>query len=100
MKRFLAALAVACLCTPALAQQSQPVCFPAEDALKAALTKYHEQPMALGLAGNGKIIVLTLSPEGSWTIWIQPQPGILCQLLGGDSWDMKPALMQKPRQDT
>ena len=89
MKRFLAALAVACLCTPALAQQNQPVCFPADIVLQSLADKYGEVPAVMGAMDTGALMVIVANDKtGSWSLLIHP-PGkedILCIGMTGDGW--------------
>lgn len=62
-------------------------CSPRDDVVKQLFEKYHEAPVAIGLASNGNLLeVLTAADGSTWTM-IQTSPaGISCLVAAGESW--------------
>lgn len=69
----------------------QPHCVPRDHVLTHLLKKYQEQPIAMGLANNGGIIEVLVSPDGnSWTIMITMPNQISCIVSAGEGWELIP----------
>ncbi len=58
------------------------VCGPSADVLKGALEKYHEQPAFEGTTVGGNSVVMTMGPDGAWTIFLV-QADKLCAIAAG-----------------
>ncbi len=58
------------------------VCDPAAEVLKGALEKYHEAPVFDGATISGGPVIITMGPDGSWTMFLV-QPGKLCGIAAG-----------------
>lgn len=70
-------------------------CGPAELVLQGLSSRYNETPAYEGSA-NGKQVVVTIAPSGSFTVLGAPAPGMLCMLFAGDGWS---AASPKPPAD-
>jgi hypothetical protein len=88
MSKLALLLAAAALALPVTAANagSNP-CSPRNDVLSQLSQKYHEAPIAIGLASNGNLVeVLAASDGTTWTI-IQTSPaGLSCLVAAGESW--------------
>ncbi len=58
------------------------VCDPVAEVLKGALEKYHEAPVFDGATISGGPVIITMGPDGSWTMFLV-QPGKLCGIAAG-----------------
>ena len=47
---------------------------------------YSEVPVALGLASNGSVVEVVVSPSGSFTILYTMPSGLACVMAAGESW--------------
>lgn len=65
--------------------QADTACGAALTMLSFAAQNYHEAPTAGGDI-DGKPVMLTVSPEGTWTIFVSPTPGVLCSFASGANW--------------
>jgi len=82
--RPLLVLAALLLAAPASAQT---VCGKRDDVLKKLLESYDETPHQWGLANNGGVVELMMSPGGkTWTIVITLPGGPMCFVGSGDGW--------------
>lgn len=83
----LAALALACAPLPAFAQ----ACFPWADALKIDHEQFGQLPAFIASTDGGAVIVLTVNEKsGAWTLWVQPNPDIMCVAATGEGWEKAP----------
>ncbi len=48
---------------------------------------YRENPVAMGLAANGKMLEILVSRSGSWTILITSPDGRSCVVAVGENWE-------------
>lgn len=81
-------LALAIVAVPALAQQQQPPCAPLETVLRALEAGPHEVPAFRGVDERGVLALLTLSPDGSYTVLVvNPQNRIACVVSTGSGWE-------------
>jgi hypothetical protein len=95
IRRFAVILMTSFLASfPALAQQ--PPCGTREEVLNVLSEKYHEIPIAGGLANNGALIQLLTSADGAtWTIaMIQPN-GFACLLATGENWQARERMSEE-----
>jgi len=74
--------------------QAAPVCGNRDKVLASLSAKYHEEPVAVGVAANGGVIEVLKSPDGeSWTILFTYPGGPSCLVASGDAWqDLAPKL--------
>ena len=80
----LLALAIA---IPATAIAAPAPCGQRKDLLAQLVERYHEAPVAVGLANNGALVEVLTSDDGStWTILITRANGISCLVAAGESW--------------
>lgn len=92
---FLVALAVA---AAPLAAWAEPRCMGQADALADLKERYGEDLRWSGLIENGKLLAVTLAPDGTtWTALVIAPDGRACFLAAGESWAEKPA--QAPGED-
>ena len=84
------ALAFAMIAAPAFAQQQPPqaACAERNDLLTQLKDKYQEDPAAFGMTGNGAVVELMTSDNGSWTLMISFPNGRSCLMATGDSWEL------------
>ena len=53
--------------------------------------RFAEQPQAVGLILDRRIMELFVSARGTWSIVLTDQRGIACLVMAGDGWDQVPA---------
>ncbi|MFQ5783810.1 MAG: hypothetical protein ACE5H8_03180 [Alphaproteobacteria bacterium] len=80
---FMVALLAA---VPAMAQEAAP-CVKRSDFLKHLSTNYDEAPVAMGVTASGRVLEITASDNGSWTIIVTMPNGISCGIASGESWE-------------
>jgi hypothetical protein len=92
MRRIALALAAMMMAVPALADgPSGPVCDARSEVLGHLAGKYHESPVALGLATNGGVVELLTAVDGkTWTIVITLPNGQTCLVAAGENWENQP----------
>lgn len=73
------------LASPALAQQVP--CAPVDVVLKALEDNAKEVPTGMGRDERGFIAVLTLSPDGSYSVLGIRPDGVACLLSTGQGWE-------------
>ena len=61
-------------------------CAERADILAHLSTKFEENPIAMGLTSDGKVLEVLASEAGSWTIIVTMPTGITCGLSFGESW--------------
>ena len=79
------------LASPALAQQVP--CAPVDQVLQALEQNAKEVPSGMGRDERGFIAVLTMSPEGSYSVLAIRPDGVACLLSTGAGWQ---AIEAKP----
>lgn len=58
------------------------------DTFLAQLAKSHQEaPIAVGLLGNGSVIEVLTSENGSWTMLVTDPNGATCVLAAGEAWE-------------
>lgn len=87
-----AALTAALLHSEYARAQGMP-CAPREQLVQVLTSEHKEQQEGQGLAPNGTIVELFVSPAGSWTILLSRPDGVSCIAAGGTDWE--PAPVQK-----
>jgi len=71
-------------CADARAQGAQ--CLPRDAALSAALSRYGEVPAFIAKSDSGVDVLVTVAPDGNWTLWAAPSPDVLCMIVSGREW--------------
>jgi hypothetical protein len=108
----IAGLVLAMLATPALAQQqpssadvdpsaraprtaggSAPACGDRNDLLTQLKDKYKESPTGIGMTGQGSVVELMTSENGSWTLVLSFPNGRSCLMATGEGWELWQARM-------
>lgn len=67
---------------PAMAAQ----CAPRDEVAKTLETNFNEKPAGMGLADSGSLVVVFVSPTGTWTAATVTAEGIACVLGVGNAW--------------
>jgi hypothetical protein len=93
MRLILPIAAIACLATPAMAQDTPrqgPDCQPAE-AMKAHLaSKYSESQIASGLSLDGTLVMVFAKPDNSTFTVVKVTPkGLACMIDAGQDWQRR-----------
>jgi hypothetical protein len=52
--------------------------------------KFAEQTISMGLAGNGTVVEVLSSEDGTWSILMTAPNGVSCLLAAGDYWQQLP----------
>ncbi|MEQ8349434.1 MAG: hypothetical protein RIB84_06340 [Sneathiellaceae bacterium] len=86
MRTLLAAAAALAILLPVAAQGG--MCVDAEKGHRMLAERYHEQPVARGVA-DGRLVLLYTSSDGeTWTVAaIDPAHNAICIIAAGESWD-------------
>lgn len=81
------AAVVALVAVWAPAALSQGSCAPRATVLAFLDGKHDERRVAWGLAGTGRIVDVTVSPDGAtWTILVTKPDGTTCIIAAGRNW--------------
>lgn len=84
-----ALLTVGASATAAL--EDSMACGKREDMLGHLSGKYHEEPVAMGLATNGSLVEILASTAGdSFTIVYTTPEGLTCMMAAGNNWEILP----------
>jgi hypothetical protein len=77
------------IAVPAAAQMPpQNACGDRGDMLVQLKDKYQEDPAGFGLTGNGAVVELMTSENGSWTLMLSFPNGRSCLMATGDGWEL------------
>jgi hypothetical protein len=68
------------------APASAATCAPREEFVKALASQFNEKPIGMGLAGSGAMVVLFVSPAGTWTAATVSTTGSACLVGSGNNW--------------
>ena len=80
-------VALCALAAPAMAAQ----CAPREEVAKTLASDFNEKPAGMGLADSGSLVVIFVSPAGTWTATSVSAEGTACVLSVGNGWmDLTP----------
>lgn len=66
---------------------SAMVCGKHDILIEALDRQYQERQRSLGLTGNGALIEVYASEEGTWTILLTTPDGAACILADGEAWE-------------
>jgi len=72
---------------PALAQQ-ELMCAPREEVARQLGAQFSEVAVTRGLTGDGMLLEVFASPEGTWTAVLSEPKGVSCLVSGGEAWQM------------
>jgi hypothetical protein len=75
--------------SPSFSQAAEsPVCGSRPDLLKQLSTRFHEQPVALGVTSTGSLIELLTTDNGTtWSLMISNPNGSSCLVAAGEGWE-------------
>lgn len=80
-----ALLATAALAAPAFAQ-GDLMCAPRDEVVKQLGAQFSETPVSRGLTGDGMLLEVFASPQGTWTAVLSEPTGVSCLVSGGEAW--------------
>ncbi len=66
---------------------AQQVCGPHEELTKRLEMSYHEKSKGFGLVGNGGLVELFVSDNGTWSFIITRPDGLTCLMAAGKNWE-------------
>jgi hypothetical protein len=90
-------IALCALAAPAMAAQ----CAPREEVAKTLASNFNEKPAGMGLADSGSLVVIFVSPAGTWTAASVSAEGTACVLGVGNGWtDMTPPVGAVAQSDS
>ena len=85
LKRGVAA-ALSAVALLALATSANAACAPREDVVKTLASNFNEKPVGMGLSSGGSLVVIFVSPAGTWTATTVSAAGDACVVSAGDGW--------------
>ena len=65
---------------------AQVICSERGKFIERLATRYHEAPVAMGLAANGSVVEVLASDSGTWTIIVTTPAGRSCVVASGEAW--------------
>jgi hypothetical protein len=83
--------ALALLCGSVLSQPAEAatkLCGERDQILKRLEQVHQETPQAIGLAGDGALVEVLVSPEGGWTMLVTYPRRPTCVVAAGAAWEM------------
>lgn len=81
----LSAFILATTATPVLAQ-GELMCAPRDEVVKQLGLQFSETPVSRGLTGDGMLLEVFASPQGTWTAVLSEPTGVSCLVSGGEGW--------------
>lgn len=88
MRRALAAIVFAVAIAVAAPAHAQLKCGDRLEALAHLAERYHEAPVAIGVATNGGVVEVLASADGkTWTIIVTLPNGRACLIAAGGDWE-------------
>ncbi len=89
--KTLLAVALAALVSPALAKDTLTNgCGPFAVALRLAMDQFGEAPAFIAIRGTSVITITVNARTGSFTVWAQKTPDIMCAVDAGEGWQVAP----------
>lgn len=79
------ALATAIVSAPAFAQ-GELMCAPRDEVVKQLGAQFSETAVSRGLTGDGMLLEVFASPQGTWTAVLSEPTGVSCLVSGGEAW--------------
>jgi hypothetical protein len=81
-----AALALVCSTPVSAPAAAAKICGARNEILQRLEQRHNETPRALGLASDGGVIEVLVSPEGGWTILVSYPDRPTCVVAVGEAW--------------
>ncbi len=81
----LSALLASFATAPAFAQ-GELMCAPRDEVVKQLGAQFSEAPVSRGMTGDGMLLEVFASPQGTWTAVLSEPTGVSCLVSGGDGW--------------
>jgi hypothetical protein len=83
---------------PAHADDALPAnFFPWQKALSIAKDKFGEVPAYIAETATGVVLTVTVNPStGTWTLWGQNKPDVMCAITVGKGWENAPDSVVHP----
>lgn len=78
-------VATVALATPAVAR-GELMCAPRDEVVKQLGAQFSETPVSRGLTGDGMLLEVFASPQGTWTAVLSEPTGVSCLVSGGEAW--------------
>ena len=77
---------------------ARSICAPHDDLAKLLNKQFSEQPVAIGIAGNGQLLEIFTATDGAtWTIVMTSPKGVSCVVSDGRAWDMRQRVALGPQ---
>ena len=86
------AAAVTALNAASATAQIPTICGKRADILTGFASTYHEVRSAIGIAEEGSLIEVLVSPSGSWTMVVTKPGGLTCIIGTGRDWNTRPVI--------
>jgi hypothetical protein len=71
------------------AEAAPKLCGERDQILKRLEQVHEETPQAIGLAGDGAVVEVLVSPDGGWTILVTYPRRPTCVVAAGPAWEMR-----------
>jgi hypothetical protein len=84
--------AFALLCGSVVSQPAEAaprLCGERDQILKRLEQAHQETPQAIGLAGDGGVLEVLVSPDGGWTMLVTYPKRPTCVVAAGAAWEMR-----------
>lgn len=78
-------LMTAAIATPGFAQ-GELMCAPRDEVVKQLGAQFSETAVSRGLTGDGMLLEVFASPQGTWTAVLSEPTGVSCLVSGGEAW--------------
>lgn len=62
------------------------MCAPRDEVVKQLGAQFSETPVSRGLTGDGMLLEVFASPQGTWTAVLSEPTGVSCLVSGGEAW--------------
>ena len=71
---------------PSFAQQ-ELMCAPRDEVVRQLGAQFSETAVSRGLTGDGMLLEMFASPQGTWTAVLSEPTGVSCLVSGGEAWE-------------
>lgn len=62
------------------------MCAPRDEVVKQLSAQFSETAVSRGLTGDGMLLEVFASPQGTWTAVLSEPTGVSCLVSGGEAW--------------
>lgn len=62
------------------------MCAPRDEVVAQLGAQFSEIPVSRGLTGDGMLLEVFASPQGTWTAVLSEPTGVSCLVSGGEAW--------------